>query len=451
LAHNRNKMKQFALIICVLLVGCKTPKTDFIVKMTNQDGYWKFIPGRVILWPVTDSLNYRNVPKDIEEFVVRKMVLQSDQYIWNQYLNGKIDKSQIENYIEQNNFDTTKLSRQNIKCEVLLLIGTKSNRRVIIVDSNNNLDFGDDKVLEYPYPLSIDEQKRIEDSLPSVLTHYEYFENNKTLIREVKIQPSPYKGALGLSFNTTDQIEKKYFLFASISEYKKGNLNLRGSNLEIYLTNGFSRVDFHLDKVSLFITDKPDSLQPEIEGNIPYKIGDVFNVKGRDYLIDSISNWGDNLFIKYLGKNTKPIGFTEGFFMPKFEAKRLDNSAFELNQHPQKYILLDFWGTWCTPCIKLIPELKKLNSKFSSEKFVLVSIAFDSDPHYVADFVNKESMNWEQIYVNQNQKSKNSLIEKLKITSFPTTILIDPAGKIIARNKSIDQLIEILNKKINAL
>jgi thiol-disulfide isomerase/thioredoxin len=445
-------MKKFAFLILVfLMTGCKTNQTNFIVNMVNQEGFGKFIPGRVILWPNTDSLNYQNVPKDINEFVVRKFVLQRDQYIWNQYKNGKISKNQTEDFVRQYNIDTTKLCNQNIKCEVLLLIGTKSDKRVIIVDSNNNLDFGDDKVFEYLYPLSNDEQKRIENSLPSVLTHYEYFENNKTLIKEVKIQPSPYKGALGLSFNTTDQIEKKYFLFASIPEYKKGNFNLNGSNLEIYLSNGFTNVDFPQDKVSLFITDKPDSLQPEIEGNIPYKIGDVFNIKGRDYLIDSISNWGDKLFIKYLGENANPIGFSEGFFMPKFEAKRLDNSVLELKQYPQKYILLDFWGTWCTPCIKLIPDLKKLNSKFSPEKFVLVSIAFDSDPQYVADFVNKEAMNWEQVYVNQNQKSKNSLVEKLKITSFPTTILIDPYGKIIARNKSIDQLIDILNKKINTL
>jgi thiol-disulfide isomerase/thioredoxin len=444
-------MNRYTFLIFVLLIGCKNPKSDFIVNMSDQEGYGKFIHGRLILWPSSDSLEYRNVPKEIDEYVVRELILQQDQYIWAQHRNGKIGKSQFETFVNHYNIDTSKLSNQNIKCTVLLLIGSRSNMRVIIVDSNNNNDFGDDRVFEYPYPLSKEEQKRIEPSLPTVLTRYEYFENNKTLYKEARIRPNPYKGSLGLSFNTTNKTEQKYFLFASIPEYKKGNFNLNGSDFEVYLSNGFSRVDYPLDKVSLFITDKPDSLQPEIEGNIPYNIRDVFNVKGCDYLIDSISNWGDKLFVKYLGKNARPSGVTEGFFMPKFEAKHLDNSTFDLKQYPQKYILLDFWGTWCNPCIKLIPDLKKLNSEFSSDKFALVSIAFDNDPQIVTDFVNKASMNWEHLFVDQNHISKNSIIEKLKITSFPTTILIDPDGKIIARNKNIDQLIEILNKKINAL
>jgi len=93
--------------------------------------------------------------------------------------------------------------------------------------------------------------------------------------------------------------------------------------------------------------------------------------------------------------------------MPKFEAKHLDNSIFELKQHPNKYILLDFWGTWCIPCIKFIPELKKINSEFSHDKFVLVSVAYDNDPKNVADFISKENMNWEHIFVSQNQANKN--------------------------------------------
>ena len=189
----------------------------------------------------------------------------------------------------------------------------------------------------------------------------------------------------------------------------------------------------------------------ELDGDIPYKIGDVFNVKGHDYLIDSVTNWGDKIFIKYVDENTMPVGITEGYFMPKFEAKHLDNSVFELKQHPDKYILLDFWGTWCNPCIKLIPELKKINSEYPKDKFELVSVAFDSDPQKIIDFVEKENMNWVHLFVSQKQEDKNSLIEKLKITSYPSTILIDPEGKIIARNLDIDKLKELLNEKINAL
>ena len=441
-------MKRFIYLIFILLIGCNNSKTDFVVDLNNQEGYGIFRPGRVILWPSQDTLNYRNVPKDIDEYVVRSLPLQTDQYFRNKYLAKEIEKDQFDKIINYYNIDTTKLSDEYIDCEVLILIGTKKSKRLIIVDSDNDEDFGDEKIFEYEYPLSNEKQKEIEDSLPVVLTQYEYFENNQLFTKEIKIKPSPYKGSLGLSLNTNNQIEKKYFLFASFPEFKKGNISLNGQDLEIFVSNGFSRVNYFKDRVSLFISSNADSLPSELEGDIPYQIGDVFNVKGHDYLVDSVTNWGDKLFFKYISLNTKPIGITEGFYMPKFEAKHFDNSIFELNQHPNTYILLDFWGTWCNPCIALIPELKELNIEFEDKNFTLVSVAYDRETQSVLDFIKKEQMNWKHVFVSQTQPDKNSLVEKLKVTSFPTTILISPDGKIIARNKTIDELKEILKNAL---
>lgn len=58
-------------------------------------------------------------------------------------------------------------------------------------------------------------------------------------------------------------------------------------------------------------------------------------------------------------------------------------------------------------------------------------------------------MNWEHVFVNQTQPKKNCLVEKLKVTSFPTTILIAPHGKIIARNKTMSELKKILKMPCN--
>jgi thiol-disulfide isomerase/thioredoxin len=444
-------MKQIIYLILIFLIGCNKSKTDFVIQLNSQNGYGTFMPGRVILWPSNDSIFYRNVPKDIDEYVVRSLILQPTQYYWNKYLDKKIEKEQFENIAKHYKIDTTKLTKAKVDCEVLFLIGTKANKRVIIVDSENDGDFGNEKMLEFEYPLTIEKQKEIENTLPIVSIKYEYFENNQILKKETKIKPSPYKGSLGISFNTDNQIEKNYFLFASFPEFKKGKIVLNGLDYEIFVSNGFSRVNYPADRLSVFIKPKSDSLPSELDGDIPYKIGDVFNVKGHDYLIDSVTNWGDKLFIKYLGENTMPVGITEGYFMPKFEAKHLDNSIFELKQHPNKYILLDFWGTWCNPCIKLIPELKKINSEYPKEKFELISVAFDSDPQKVIDFVEKENMDWVHLFVSQKQENKNSLIEKLKITSYPSTILIDPEGKIISRNLDIEKLRVLLTEKINAL
>lgn len=167
-------MKRIIYLTFIILVGCSESKTDLTIKLNSQEGYGVFMPGRVILWPSPDSLFYRNVPKNIDEYVVRSLPLQRNQYLWNSYLDKKIPKEQFEELINYYKIDTTKLSDSNIDCEVLFLIGTKEGKRVIIVDSNNNEDFGDEKILEYEYPLSNEKLKEIENTLPTISTQYEY-------------------------------------------------------------------------------------------------------------------------------------------------------------------------------------------------------------------------------------------------------------------------------------
>ena len=132
-------------------------------------------------------------------------------------------------------------------------------------------------------------------------------------------------------------------------------------------------------------------------------------------------------------------------------ATKLNNSIFGIDDYSDKYILFDFWGTWCNPCIKLIPELKMLNQEYQNKNFVLVSVAYDIDIETVSNFVNKENMNWIHLFVSMNKNDKNSIINKLKIISYPSTLLVAPDGKIIARNKDIKGLKQILNESLNAL
>lgn len=443
--------RQFYLIFVLLLIGCTDPRTDFTVDLRSNEGYGTFLPGNVILWPNNDSIYYRNVPNDINEFVVRCLPIQKGQYYWNRYLNNQLDKETFVNIIDYYKVDTTKLANEYVDCEVLFLIGTKIDKRVIIVDSDNDEDFGNEKVLEYDYPISIEKQQEKTPNLPVVLTQYDYFENNTVNTKTVKIMPSPYKGSMGVSFNTDNEVEKKYFLFAGFPEYKQGAISLNKTNCDVFVSNYFSSNTYENNRTKLFIFPKSDIIPSELNGDIPYRIGDIFNIKGHDYLIDSISRWGDSLFIKYVGENVYPRGITEGFYMPKFSAKYLDNSVFTIEQYEGKYLLFDFWGTWCIPCIKLIPELQKLNSDYKDKDFVLVSVAFDSDPKQVINFINENQMDWKHLFVNQNQSDKNSIIEKLKISSFPSTILLDPSGEIIARNKELLELRKILDEKLNAL
>jgi thiol-disulfide isomerase/thioredoxin len=443
------KILTIILFSTAFIFCSRAQNNDIVISLKPVNGYGEFTPGRMIIFPENDSIQYRGVPNNIREFVVRSMSLQNVLSYWNLYKKGKIDKERFLKISTELNIDTSKLTEAPVDYQVIILTGTnQKGNRIIIVDSDNNEDFSNDKILEFEYPISIEKQKAIENSLQSILTHYEYYFEDKIIKKQISLKPSPYRGSLGLNYNTTNEIERKYDLFVSVPEYRKGEINLNNTNYEVFVSNGFTSQSFTNRKTSIFFSIKNGKQVSELKGDIPYLIGDIMNANGMDYLIESISIWGDTLRLKYVGQNVYPAGITEGYFIPKFNAKKLDNSVFSLEQYPGKFVLIDFWGTWCKPCIEFIPELKEINAEFKDKNFVLVSVAYDNDSKKVVDFVKKEQMDWVQVYVDQKTPDNNSLVEKLKISIYPTTILIAPDGKIITRNKPINELKEILKKAL---
>ena len=443
-------MKIFKVtLILLLLLSCKEQSENITIKLESKNGYGVFKPGRRIIFPSKDVIEYKGVPKDIKEYVVRSIPIQRGQYVWNKYKSGGVDKNYFLKAVSYYKLDSTKMTTDFVDTEVLLLIGTnEKNKRVIIIDSNNDEDFNGEEILLYEYPISKEEQKKVSNSLPSIETSFEFFLNNEIITKRISLKPSPYKKSLRVKFRTDNEIEKKYFLFISIPEYRKGKFRINKEEYNLFVSNRFTKPSFSNQDTKIFI-NKLNQSSSELDGDIPYQIGDIFNSNGHDYQIESISIFGDTLKLKYIGDNAYPVGITEGFYLPKFKDKKLDNSIFTLEDYPNKYVLIDFWGTWCNPCIKLIPKLKELNNEFKDKDFVLVSIAYDKNIEKVQEFINKEEMNWVHVFADRNQFDKNSLVNKLRISKYPTTILISPSGKIISRGNDLDKLKKIIDQKVN--
>ena len=439
--------------ILVLFTSC-TNHTDTIdIPLHTEKGYGPFIVSRHLVKPIRDTISYKGVPVNIKEYVVRSYHFQKEQLYWDQFRTGKISEEQFLKYASRYNIDTTKLTKDFVDEEVLFLIGTNQNeKRIIIADADNNEDFTGEKIFEYEYPVSLEEQyKDFYNPLPAVSVAYECFDNGTTVKRTIDVKPSPYLGNLRISYNTGKEIDKKYDLFINVPEYKKSTIRINKTHFDVYVSNGFTSRAYSPKITSLFFCKKGETGISQTKGDIPYQIGDIFNANGADYKIESISRYGDNLLLKYLGENKFPVGVKEEMYLPKFMAVNLNNSVFSVDDYPDKYLLFDFWGTWCNPCIKLIPELKILNQEYQNKNLVIVSVAYDNNIETVSDFVNRENMNWVHLFVNMNSNDKNSIINKLKITSYPSTILIAPDGKIIARNKDTKELKQILDERLITL
>ncbi|WP_405291794.1 thioredoxin-like domain-containing protein [Algibacter sp. Ld11] len=114
--------------------------------------------------------------------------------------------------------------------------------------------------------------------------------------------------------------------------------------------------------------------------------------------------------------------------------KDKDGNNTKLSNHvgKGKYILLEFWASWCGPCRMDIPHLKDIYKLYSSENFDIISISMDSSHENWQKAINEEQMPWLQ--VSDGEDFNGDLARKYKIQGIPACFLIDPNGIIVTNN-----------------
>ena len=114
-----------------------------------------------------------------------------------------------------------------------------------------------------------------------------------------------------------------------------------------------------------------------------------------------------------------------------FTLMDVNNNSVSLSDFKGKYVLLDFWATWCRPCIAEIPNLKRIKSDFGGDQFEVISVCIDrGNPSTINSWkrINEKfQTNWIQLFdANGEGTSK-----QYKIEHYPTLMIIDPNGNIL--------------------
>jgi peroxiredoxin len=123
-----------------------------------------------------------------------------------------------------------------------------------------------------------------------------------------------------------------------------------------------------------------------------------------------------------------------GSIFPDFQVADLDGKPLSLANYKGKVVMVDFWATWCPPCVGEVPNVAKVYEKYHPQGFEIIGISLDreGDKDKLISFTKEHNMPWRQYF--DGKFWSNELAVKYGIQSIPATFLLDGSGKIIGKN-----------------
>ena len=113
---------------------------------------------------------------------------------------------------------------------------------------------------------------------------------------------------------------------------------------------------------------------------------------------------------------------------PRFVGLRLDGGEFDSAELGGGYVLLDFWGAWCPPCIGAFPKLSRLHRDFSKRGFQVVGLAvLSGTPEEVAEFIADYDVAYPIVVV------EREVADAFDVLAYPAYFLVGPGGEILRR------------------
>lgn len=121
-----------------------------------------------------------------------------------------------------------------------------------------------------------------------------------------------------------------------------------------------------------------------------------------------------------------------GEYAPDFVVEQLAGGSLRMSKQRGKLVLLDFWATWCAPCVAELPAMRKLHEEFGGNpRFALISLSCDNTAEVAKSFVDEKKLMWQQAFIGGTHRH---VAKAYTVRTLPGTFLVGPDGRVLAKD-----------------
>ena len=292
-------------------------------------------------------------------------------------------------------------------------------RHVLVADSDNDERLDDETPLVLPHYRLGPTRERAGREVPAVRVEIERGDGDRRWTEAAGLAINPYvNGPDGAPY---ERGGRPYY-FAGARRHGWG---LTPAGDTVYVAPDWWRGPLVGERMSVRFS----GMGPDEE---PYAVGDVAPLGGRAVRIGP--GRGDEVWLVEAPDGVPEIGLRVGQRAPDFRARTEAGDSLRLADLRGRFVLLDFWGTWCGPCRMQTPALREAAAAYG-DRLVVLGVA-DDDPAAVAAYVEEEGLGWAQVV--EGRDRPKPVHDLYAVRQWPTTFLLDPDGRIVAKSLYAD-------------
>ncbi|CAM4388566.1 TlpA family protein disulfide reductase [Flavobacterium terrigena] len=150
------------------------------------------------------------------------------------------------------------------------------------------------------------------------------------------------------------------------------------------------------------------------------------------------------VFAFFLIANITTAQINDGDSIPSVTLKSSSNKDVNITSFKGKYVLVDFWASWCAPCRLGNKKLVKLHNEVTSDKIEIIGISIDTDTNKWLKAIEKDKIKFTQLIDSKGFDAETAVL--FGVDELPSKYLFNQEGILIAKNPSDEEIIKLIKK-----